>query len=304
MLDTSIKVKTDYFDGPLSLLLLLMQKEEMDIKNLDLNAITKQYLAYLAQIRELNFDRAGDYLYLAATLLLLKSKSCISEEDEMHLEELAGSDFNITSQAELIRRLEELEKYQKIAQGLWALPRLGQDIFVKPKVNRKAIINSILTGMDLDQLTLAMLEFMQKEKRKYSVIKRDRLSIKEKLEYLKEHLVLGKTTNMDKILADDVEDSSTINIVITFISLLELARLNKINIYQNELYGKVYVEVVEDLNKFDVNLADGFEEEEEEGDSNAGTANAEQLTEDSYARPAQLVDGLTPTDKIELSEIS
>ena len=72
MLDTTIQVKTDHFDGPLALLLLLIEKEEMNIRELDLTKITKQYLDYLSQMRDLNFDVAGDYLFLAATLLLLK----------------------------------------------------------------------------------------------------------------------------------------------------------------------------------------------------------------------------------------
>ena len=74
MLDTTMKVKTEYFDGPLGLLLSLVQREEMDVRKLDLTKVTKQYLSYLTRMHELNFDKAGDYLFLAATLLLLKSK--------------------------------------------------------------------------------------------------------------------------------------------------------------------------------------------------------------------------------------
>ena len=72
MLNTSIQVSLNQFDGPLALLLMLVEREEMDIKKLDVGKITEQYLDYLAKMRELNFDIAGDYLYLASTLLLLK----------------------------------------------------------------------------------------------------------------------------------------------------------------------------------------------------------------------------------------
>ena len=71
MLDTSIKVQTDGFDGPLGLLLLLIQKEEMSIRNLDLTKITKQYLSFIDEMRELNFDVAGEYLFLASNLIFL-----------------------------------------------------------------------------------------------------------------------------------------------------------------------------------------------------------------------------------------
>ena len=127
MLDTTIQVKTDHFDGPLGLLLLLVQKEEMNIRDLELTTITKQYLTYLSQMRDLNFDVAGDYLYLAATLLLLKSKTCITEEELNNLQ--AGNqisdELNITSQAELIKRLEELQHFQRMGEKLWPFPRKG-----------------------------------------------------------------------------------------------------------------------------------------------------------------------------------
>ena len=165
MLNTSIQVKTDQFDGPLGLLLLLIQKEEMDVRELDLTTITRQYLDYLARMRDLNFDLAGDYLYLAATLVLLKSKTCISDGDLTLLENNLDpeGDLKITSQAELIRRLEEYQHYQKLGEKLWKLPRKGHEIFVKPKVDRKAIVNSILSPIELDQLTLAMVDLIQKE---------------------------------------------------------------------------------------------------------------------------------------------
>lgn len=275
MLDTSIQVKTDNFDGPLGLLLLLVEKEEMNIRELDLTKITKQYLGYLAQMRDLNFDIAGDYLFLASTLLLLKSKVCIAEEEIKNLEAEFGSEgLHITSQSELIRRLEELQLYQKMSKRLWELDKKGHEIFVKPKVDRKAIINSILTPMDLNSLTMTMVDFLFRQRRKYTVVKRDRLSIKEKLKFLKSNLKVGEQTTFDSLLEQDGNfkatepaaegeevKSSMDNIVITFISLLELARLKRINVFQNEDRSTIYVNVVRSLEDFDVEQANGFEDE-------------------------------------------
>ncbi|MCO4794503.1 MAG: segregation/condensation protein A [Bacteriovoracaceae bacterium] len=264
MLDTSIQVKTDNFDGPLGLLLLLVQKEEMDIRDFDLTNITKQYLGYLAQMRELNFDVAGDYLYLAATLLLLKSKNAISEEENQDLiNQMDGSgELNITSQSELIRRLEELQHFQKMGEKLWGLPKKGHEVFVKPKINRKEITNSILTPIELDKLTMAMMEFLFKQKRKYQIVRRDRLSIKEKLAFLKGHLEVGTQTTLDDLL-DVHGDEGIDNVVITFISLLEMARLKRLEIFQNDDRSTVYVKVKESMDDFDVASADGFEDENE-----------------------------------------
>jgi segregation and condensation protein A len=271
MLDTSIQVKTNHFDGPLALLLLLIEKEEMNIRELDLTRITKQYLEYLSQMKELNFDVAGDYLFLASTLLLLKSKNCISEDEIKNLElDLGLEGIHITSQSELIRRLEELQLYQKMSKLLWDLDKKGHQIFVKPKVDRKAIINSILTPMDLNSLTLTMVDFLFRQRRKYTIVKRDRLSIKEKLIFLKENLKLGEQITFDALVAlngqaevsesGEIGDSSD-NVVITFISLLELARLKRINVFQNEDRSTIYINVVRSLEDFDVDQANGFEDE-------------------------------------------
>jgi len=174
--------------------------------------------------------------------------------------------MHITSQSELIRRLEELQLYQKMSKKLWDLEKKGHEIFVKPKVDRKAIVNSILTPMDLNSLTMTMVDFLFRQRRKYTVVKRDRLSIKEKLKFLKSNLKLGEQTTFDYLLEADgkAEEGKdpTDNIVITFISLLELARLKRINVFQNEDRSTIYVNVVRSLEDFDVEQANGFEDEQ------------------------------------------
>jgi len=106
-----------------------------------------------------------------------------------------------------------------------------------------------------------MVDLLRKEKRKYTVVKRDRLSIKEKLIQLKNSLEIGTQTTMDKLI--DWEKGKD-EVVITFISLLELARLKKLEIFQNEDSSAIYIDVKESLNSFDVETADGFEPEEED----------------------------------------
>jgi segregation and condensation protein A len=285
MLDTSIKVVTEHFDGPLSLLLHLIEREEMDIRELDLTKITDQYLTYLSQMQDLNFDLAGDYLYLAATLLLLKSKSCVTEEESAKLRDgLEGSaELEITSKSELVRRLEELQHFQRLGQKLWALPRRDHDIFVKPKVDRKAIVNSILTPLELETLTTVMVDLLFREKRKYTVVKRDRLSIKEKLIFLKTALAQGEQTELTKLIEGHGGETRD-NVVITFISLLELARLKRISIFQNEDRGAVYVDVVGSLEDFDVETANGFEPEGQEASTEL-PINPEEITTDASSAP-------------------
>jgi segregation and condensation protein A len=263
MTENEILVKVDRFDGPLALLLHLVQKEEMRIQELDLNTITHQYLDYLQKMQDLNFDVAGEYLYMAAALLYLKSQTVADESQDQNMIKITAGEMGleIQTRGDLIKRLEELERFQRLGQRLWGLPKKGHEIFVKPKVDRKAIENSILTPIDLQQLTETMMDLIRREKKKYTVVKRDRLSIKEKLIKLKSMLKEGETTQFDLLL--DPNETGIIDKVITFISLLELARLKKLQIFQNEDKGSIYIEVKESLDSFDPETADGFEPEGE-----------------------------------------
>ncbi|MEC8624074.1 MAG: ScpA family protein [Bdellovibrionota bacterium] len=270
MLDTSIKVQTDEFDGPLGLLLLLIQKEEMSIRNLNLTKITKQYLSFIDEMRELNFDVAGEYLFLASNLIFLKSKSALREDEGLNTfeEEGISENLEIKTKAELVRRLEQLKHYQEMGEVLWALPKRGHETFVRPKIPRAKIVNSLLVPMDLEKLTDVMLDFLRKEKRKFSILKKETLSIKKKLLSLKKILVKGGSFLLTDLISED-EKTSNLNIVITFISLLELARLKKVKLFQNESLGQIYIEVIESLENFDVESATGFENEEENNEDEA-----------------------------------
>jgi segregation and condensation protein A len=272
MIENEILVKVDRFDGPLALLLHLVQKEEMRIEELELNTITHQYLDYLQKMQDLNFDVAGEYLFMAATLLYLKSQSIADESQNHNLIKITAGEMGleIQTRGDLIKRLEELERFQRLGQRLWGLPKKGHEIFVKAKVDRKAIENSILTPLDLQQLTETMMDLIRREKKKYTVVKRDRISIKEKLIRLKEMLIVGETTQFDKLL--DVNETGIIDKVITFISILELARLKKLQIFQNEDMGSIYIEVKESLESFDPESANGFDPEGETKDAASAPA--------------------------------
>jgi len=272
----------------MALLLLLIQKEQMNIRSLDLNKITKEYLVYLQKMHELNFNIAGDYLYLAATLLLLKSNSCITEEEVLSLcEDEAGATGTITTQAELVRRLEELERYQKLGKALWSLPKAGYEIFTKPRVNRKEIADSILSPIDLEKLTTTMMDLLSKQKRQYKAVKRDRISIKEKLVTFKERLIKDTTYTFDELLQNETEKRID-DIIITFISVLELAKLKKVSLYQNEEKSNIYIKILERISDLDVCLA---EVEEQEVEAEAGVKSAE-LAEDIAAVDVEMEERL------------
>ena len=261
MLNTSIQIKTDFFDGPLALLLHLLQEQEMDIRQLDLTSITQQYLRYLDQMKELNFDVAGEYLWLAANLIWLKSRACIDhpEDDEEVPDFVAES--GITSQEELVRRLLMLQHFQKLGRALWNLPKKGHQIFCKPKVDRRSIINSILTPMELSSLTEAMLDYYRRAARAFKVIIKEKIPVREKLAILKQILQPDENYEFYQLLPQCGEPSVG-NTIATFIAFLELVRLGKVSILQNEVDQKIYLHVLESLADFDVNTAHTIEDED------------------------------------------
>ena len=260
MIDTSIQVKTDQFDGPLGLLLLLIQKEDMDIRDLDIGPLSEQYLDYLEGMKRLDFDVAGDYLYLLATLLYLKSQSALNEESPIDLPEGFDESLGITSKADLIRRLEDLQRFQALGQKLWDLPKMGHIIFTKPKVNKKVIIDSILTPLDLDELTGSMMDLIKRNSRKFSIIEGDKISLSDRLEALRPILKLDAKVEFEVLLKTGGDPECPLNTVMTFICVLELTRLKKIHVFQNEPKAPIYVVVVDSLEGIE-----GFFTEGEEG---------------------------------------
>ena len=224
-------------------------------------------MEYIERMQELNFDIAGDYLYMAAVLVFLKSKSFVSSGD---VRELIGSEaeseLQISSEADLIKRLQELKHYQELGQGLWDLPKLGHEVYLRPRAIRKAIINTLVQHREIQELANMWIELLRREKSKYQVVKKDQLSIKEKLVFLKTLLQQGEQTNFFEVIARGIEqgghgDQRRGHAIVTFISLLELARLKKIALFQNKQFSNIFIDVLEPLHNFDVSAANGFEPE-------------------------------------------
>ena len=258
MVSTSMHIRTEHFDGPLGLLLFLLQKEDIDIREFDLTKVTRQYLAYLQQMREFDFDVAGDYLYLAVMLLLLKSRAITEGElQQLSGQEGENDDLTITSRSELVRRLEELQRYQRLGKALWALPKQNHDIFVRPRYSKKLSTGSILSSLELDKLTITMMGLLQRVKRRYTVIEREKITIRDKIAFLKGCLSEGDEISLKDLLVLHGGESLG-NVVVTFISLLELARLEYITVFQLGDCGNVYIKVLKSFEHFHLNRNELF----------------------------------------------
>lgn len=260
LLDRNITVQLEQFDGPLSLLLYLIQKEEMSLEILDLTKVTKQYLDFLKYMQELDFDMAGEYLYLAATLVWLKSKLTLEEKPEFSNTEDLLNPMHIASQEELVKRLKALQCFQILGKKFWDdTIKLGEDVFTRARFEKKKVFTQFLKPSEQNDMISVMIDLLKRQRRKFALIKRDRISIKEKLKDLCTSLKVDNRYELSSLIKNP---NDRIDIVITFISLLELARLRKLSLLQAEHQSEIYINVLASLDNFDIESANGFEPEE------------------------------------------
>ncbi|MGE4234613.1 MAG: ScpA family protein [Bacteriovoracia bacterium] len=247
-----LKIRTDQFEGPLDLLLFLIQKHELDISEISISKITDQYLQYIELMRELNFDVASEFLVMAATLIHIKSKRLLpSDEDESKTGE--DSDLPLT-EAELVARLREYKQFQEAAQKLADLPLLGRDIVSRPNVYPPEK-QTVWKELDITGLTLAFQDVLKRSRHRSQVVIREPTSIPERIAELGKLLLPNEMTEFASLMSEEPTRSE---IVVTFIALLELARLKKIKIFQHEIFGSIYIQLVASLDTFDPTLATGF----------------------------------------------
>lgn len=252
-----INVRLESFEGPLDLLLYLIQSHELDITRVSISRITDQYLAYVRLMQELDFDVASQFLVMAATLLLWKSKSLLPQESS-GLAAANAEDELALSQEELIRRLREHQRFQEAGQELASLPLLGQDVFTRP--NLKPPIERIWKEMELTELALLYQDVLARSRKRKQVLRKETVSIAERMAEFGERLQVGRPTALAEILSSEPERPE---LVVTFLASLELGRLKKLRLHQEKTYEMIYVELVESLAGFNFSLAEGFEGEME-----------------------------------------
>lgn len=246
-----LKIRTDQFEGPLDLLLFLIQKNEMDISAISLHRICDQYVQYIEMMRELNFDVASDFLVMAATLIHIKSRRLLPQDDLGVSESAADI---APSEEELVRRLLEYKKFQEAGRKMIEMPMLGRDISPRPNVAPPER-QTVWREMDLTELTLAFTDVLKRSRSRSRVIIREPTSIPERIAQIGAILKVGELSEFASIMSPEPDRSE---IIVTFIALLELARLKKLKLYQNETFGSIYLTLTETVSELDPKLVTGF----------------------------------------------
>lgn len=248
-----ITVRSESFEGPLDLLLYLIQSHELDISKVSISQITDQYLAYVLLMQELNFDAASEFLVMAATLLHWKSKSLLPQDNKLDPQGLNGEDGPL-SQEELIRQLLEHQRYLEAGQTLGQLPKLGEEVF--SRANTKPPVHKIWKEMEITDLAMTYQEILIRARKRTQILKKETVSLADKIREFAKGLKFDEVVELRKFLSFA---PSRPEIVVTFLATLELARLRKIKVFQEGTYTPIFLELLEDLTDFDSDMATGFD---------------------------------------------
>lgn len=228
-------IKLQLFEGPLDLLLHLIKKNEVDIYDIPIAVITDQYIEYLELMKDMNLEVVGEYLVIAAELSLIKSRMLLPkpvvEEDEED------------PRAELVRRLIEYQKYKDAARDLIGREILGRDVFKRDFDGSEIEIEEEveLVPVDLWSLIETFKEFYQRRSYLWAeeiVFEIEGVTIEEKIDQVLEKLKENSTLKFEELFD---ECSSKFDMVITFLALLELARMKNILVAQENPHSSILI---------------------------------------------------------------
>ena len=228
----ALEVFLEAFQGPLDLLLYLIRKQNFNILDIPLADLTRQYLAYVEQIRKSNLELAAEYLLMAAMLIEIKSRMLLppkKTEDGREPED---------PRAELVRRLIEYEQMKLAAARLDTLPLIGRD-FLRAQVTIEQSLVPRFPDVDADDLRAAWADILRRAKlNQHHTITREQLSVREHMS-----MVLRRLQGRRFALFEDLFDTSRGPqvLVVTFIAMLELARERLLEITQAEAFAPIYV---------------------------------------------------------------
>ncbi|MCB2019936.1 MAG: segregation/condensation protein A [Burkholderiaceae bacterium] len=228
----ALEVFLEAFEGPLDLLLYLIRRQNFNILDIPLADVTRQYLAYVEQIRKRNLELAAEYLLMAAMLIEIKSRMLLPARKSAEGAEPEDP------RAELVRRLLEYEKMKLAAAQLDALPLLGRD-FLRAQVAIEQSLQPRFPDVDANELRDAWHDILKRARLvQHHTINREQLSVREHMS-----IVLRRLQGRRFALFEDLFDAQrgVQVMVVTFIALLELSREHLLEVTQAEAFAPIYV---------------------------------------------------------------
>lgn len=233
-----MNIEVNDFNGPLDLLLHLIKTSKMDIYDIDIRVITKEYIDYINNNKELTIDACSEYLVMASELIHLKSKQLLNKNNEEE-----ETEYEINNEEELRNRLLEYQKIKEMASDFRELETKRGNVYTKlpENLNEFRETKELNSDITLDDLLSAFEEFLKRKRLEEplntKVTKRE-LSVEERIKSIRQIIkVKGKVNFLD--LFDDI---SKPYVIITFLSILNMTKNKEIKLSQTNNFGEIYIE--------------------------------------------------------------
>ena len=231
----ALEVFLEAFEGPLDLLLYLIRRQNLDILDIPIAEITKQYMGYIELLKELQFELAAEYLVMAAILAEIKSRMLLPRPAEDEDED--------DPRAELVRRLQEYERFKQAAEDIDDLPREGRDWVVAGAHMPDRKVIQIPPEVDLDDMLAALRDVLGRAELFSShQVQMEPLSVRERMTSIMDRLRRNPYLEFQHFFT---AEEGRMGVVVTFLAIMELTREKVIDIIQNEPMGQIYLKAPE-----------------------------------------------------------
>ena len=227
----ALEVFLEAFEGPLDLLLYMIKRQNLDILEINVAEITRQYMGYIDMMKAMQFELAAEYLLMAAMLAEIKSRMLLPRQ--------AVEEDEDDPRAELIRRLQEYERFKKAAEDIDELPRLGRDVFVATAKEPDRHKERPQPDVTMQEVLLALSDVLHRaEMFESHKIELERLSTRERMSQVLSTLSGKQFVPFVSLFR---LSEGKIGVVVTFLAIMELIKESLVEIVQSEPYGPIHV---------------------------------------------------------------
>ena len=245
-----LEVKLEAFEGPLDLLLHLIEKNKVDIYDIPIVTITEQYLDYVSKMPKDDLDLASEFLVMAATLIDIKSKMLLPKEVDENGEE-------IDPRAELVEKLIEYKMYKYAATELRDMQLYaGKSLYKEPtipddvsKYQQPVDLDDLLKDVDLSKLNDIFQMVLKRQvdkidpvRSKFGKIEMEEVSLPDNIEYVSTTIKKRKKCSFKQLLE---QSKSKVEVIVSFLAILELIKIGEIEVHQDNTFGDIYIDSIE-----------------------------------------------------------
>ena len=273
----ALQVFLEAFEGPLDLLLYLIRKQNLDILDIPIAEITRQYMQYIELMQDVQLELAGEYLLMAAMLAEIKSRMLLPRPPGMDGQE------EDDPRAELVRRLQEYERFKKAAEDIDRLTRMERDTLPASAELTERKVVKIQPQVSLQEMLVAFKDVLSRaEMFSHHHVNRERLSVRQRMSDILSMLREAAFQNFTQLFRPE---EGRMGVTVTFVAMLELMREGLIEIVQGEAYGQIHVRTASAARHLRVVEGGGASDESGEADAENEAALAQPAQPDEDADP-------------------